>query len=103
MGPFPDPGRTIRVGPPLRITCMSLWSDRLTLAAMGPASAAAGLAAGHLLAAVTTPSASPVLAVGSTVIDRTPTQLKEWAIAHFGTNDKTILVGSVVVVVLLVR
>ncbi|GAA1958025.1 sulfite oxidase [Nocardioides panacihumi] len=81
---------------------MTTWSDRLTLAAMGPAAAAAGLAAGHLLAAATTPSASPVLAVGSTVIDRTPTPVKEWAVAHFGTNDKTILVGSVLAVVLLV-
>ena len=81
---------------------MTSWKDRLVLAALGPASAAAGLAAGHLLAAATTPSASPVLAVGSTVIDRTPTPLKEWAITHFGSSDKTVLVGSVLVVVLLV-
>ncbi|WP_459984839.1 molybdopterin-dependent oxidoreductase [Nocardioides sp. AN3] len=81
---------------------MTSFRDRLTLAAVGPAAAAAGLAAGHLLAAVTTPSASPVLAVGSTVIDRTPTSVKDWAIAHFGTHDKVILVGSVLVAVLLV-
>ncbi|SFC31415.1 DMSO/TMAO reductase YedYZ, molybdopterin-dependent catalytic subunit [Nocardioides terrae] len=80
---------------------MTSWSDRLILAALGPVAAAVGLAAGHLEAAATTPAASPVLAVGSTVIDRTPTPLKEWAIAHFGTNDKTILVGSVLIVVLL--
>ncbi|WGL51173.1 molybdopterin-dependent oxidoreductase [Nocardioides sp. BP30] len=68
---------------------------------VGPVTGGLGLAAGHLVAALTTPAASPVLAVGSTVIDRTPTSLKEWAIAHFGTHDKTILVGSVLVVVLL--
>ena len=60
-----------------------------------------GLAAAHLVAAVTVPAASPVLAVGSTVIDLTPTPLKEWAIRQFGTADKLVLVGSVVVVVLL--
>ena len=36
-----------------------------------------------------------MLAVGSQVIDLTPTPVKEWAIAQFGTHDKTILVGSV--------
>jgi len=69
--------------------------------AIGPAVGALGLAAGHLTAALTTPAASPVLAVGSTVIDHTPTPVKEWAIAHFGTHDKTILIGSVLIAVLL--
>lgn len=54
------------------------------------------MAAGHLTAALTTPAASPVLAVGVAVIDRTPTPLKEWAIEHFGTHDKQVLLGSVV-------
>jgi DMSO/TMAO reductase YedYZ molybdopterin-dependent catalytic subunit len=81
---------------------MTTWKDRLVLALSGPVATAAGLAAGHLFAAATTPSASPVLAVGSAVIDRTPTPLKDWAIAHFGSNDKTVLVGSVLAVVLLV-
>jgi DMSO/TMAO reductase YedYZ molybdopterin-dependent catalytic subunit len=54
-----------------------------------------GMAAGHLVAAFTDPAASPVLTVGSTVIDLTPTPMKEWAIRTFGDNDKTILVGSV--------
>ncbi len=60
-----------------------------------------GVAAGHLVAALTRPDASPVLAVGSEVIDLTPTPLKEWAIRHFGTHDKDVLVGSVLVGVLL--
>lgn len=54
-----------------------------------------GIAAGHLLAALLVPSSSPVLAIGSAVIDATPTPMKEWAIRHFGSNDKTVLVGSV--------
>ena len=69
---------------------------------IGPVVGGLGLAAGHLAAAFTNPAASPVLAVGSTVIDHTPTPVKDWAIAHFGTHDKTVLVGSVLVVVLLV-
>jgi DMSO/TMAO reductase YedYZ molybdopterin-dependent catalytic subunit len=76
--------------------------NRLLDVALGPVAGSAGLAAGHLTAAVTTAQASPVLAVGSAVIDRTPTPLKEWAIAHFGAHDKTVLIGSVLVVVLAV-
>ncbi|GAB4001970.1 molybdopterin-dependent oxidoreductase [Nocardioides ultimimeridianus] len=76
--------------------------NRLPTVLLGPLAGGLGLATGHLLAALTTPSASPVLAVGSVVIDHTPTPVKEWAIAHFGTNDKTILTSSVLVVVLLV-
>lgn len=41
-----------------------------------------------------------MLAVGSTVVDATPTQVKEWAVAAFGTADKAVLIGSVAVVTL---
>ena len=70
-------------------------------AAYGVLATVVGLAAGHLVAALTVPAASPVLAVGSTVIDLTPTPLKEWAIRQFGSSDKLVLVGSVTLVVLL--
>ena len=70
-------------------------------ASYGVLATVVGLAAAHLVAALTVPAASPVLAVGSTVIDLTPTPMKEWAIRQFGTADKAILVGSVLVVVLL--
>lgn len=73
---------------------------RLVPAGFGVLSALVGVAAGHLVAALTEPSASPVLAVGSQVIDLTPTPVKEWAIAQFGTHDKAILVGSVLAGVL---
>ena len=63
--------------------------------------AVAGIAVGHLVAGLLDPASSPVLAVGSTVIDATPTPVKEWAVAQFGTNDKPILLGSVTVVTLL--
>jgi DMSO/TMAO reductase YedYZ molybdopterin-dependent catalytic subunit len=73
----------------------------LPYAGAGVLATVVGMAAGHLVAALTNPAASPVLAVGSTVIDLTPTPVKEWAVAQFGTADKPILVGSVTVVTLL--
>ena len=62
--------------------------QRLMYAVSGVLAAAAGMAVGHLVAAFVNPSASPVLAVGSTVIDATPTPVKEWAVQNFGTADK---------------
>jgi DMSO/TMAO reductase YedYZ molybdopterin-dependent catalytic subunit len=70
-------------------------TQRLTWAGFGVLATLVGMAAGHLVAALVDPASSPVLAVGSTVIDLTPTPVKEWAIATFGTADKPILVGSV--------
>ncbi len=70
-------------------------------AALGVLATLVGMAAGHLVAALLNPAASPVLAVGSTVIDLTPTPVKEWAIAQFGTADKPILIGSVLLGTLL--
>ena len=70
---------------------------RLRFALCGILAAVAGIAAGHLVAGFVAPAASPVLAIGSTVIDLTPTPVKEWAIATFGTADKAVLQGSVLV------
>ncbi|HEU5037585.1 MAG TPA: molybdopterin-dependent oxidoreductase [Nocardioides sp.] len=74
---------------------------RLLFAAFGVLATLVGVAAGHLVAAALEPASSPVLVVGSTVIDLTPTPLKEWAIRQFGTHDKDVLLGSVMVGVLL--
>lgn len=65
------------------------------LAALG------GTAAGHLVAALTNPASSPVLAVGTAVINLTPTPVKVWAVRELGTADKPVLIGSVLVVALL--
>jgi DMSO/TMAO reductase YedYZ molybdopterin-dependent catalytic subunit len=70
-------------------------------AASGVLATGAGMAAGHLVASLLNPAASPVLAVGSTVIDLTPTPLKEYAVREFGTADKAILLSSVIGVTLL--
>jgi DMSO/TMAO reductase YedYZ molybdopterin-dependent catalytic subunit len=73
---------------------------RFLYACSGVLAALVGIAAGHLVAAALEPASSPVLVVGSTVIDLTPTSLKNWAIREFGTHDKTVLLGSVMVGVL---
>ncbi len=74
---------------------------RPTAALAGVVAALVGAAAGHLVAGFVDPAASPVLAVGSTVIDLTPTPVKEWAVARLGTADKPLLVGSVLLGTLL--
>ena len=53
-----------------------------------------------LLSQVGTPTdaSSPLLAVGATVVDLSPSWLKEWAISTFGTADKIVLLGCVVAV-----
>lgn len=71
-------------------------------AASGVAAAVVGVTAGNLLAAATSPGTAPVVIVGSQVIDWTPTPVKEWAIATFGTADKPILLTSVAIGTLLI-
>lgn len=79
---------------------MDTFLARVRAALTGLLSVAVGLAVGQLIAALRDSATSPVLAVGSAVIDRTPTPLKDWAISHFGTHDKLVLLSSVVAGVL---
>lgn len=69
-------------------------------AAIGVGSATFALGAGHLVAAAVAPPASPAVAVASTLVDRAPRAVKEWAISTLGTADKPALVAGVVLVVL---
>lgn len=73
----------------------------LLYAAAGILAATFGMAAAHLIASLLNPQSSPVLAVGATVIDATPTPVKEWAVRNFGTADKPILIGNVLVITLI--
>ncbi|MFI5073883.1 MAG: molybdopterin-dependent oxidoreductase [Actinomycetales bacterium] len=70
-------------------------APRILYALSGVLAALAGIAVGHLVAAVTNAAASPVLSVGSVVIDLTPTPVKELVIARVGTADKPILLATV--------
>ncbi|NYF18334.1 DMSO/TMAO reductase YedYZ molybdopterin-dependent catalytic subunit [Microbacterium sp. AK009] len=60
-------------------------------AASGIIAAAAFLAAAELVALLVARSASPILAVGSFLIDIVPQPIKEFAISTFGDADKVVL------------
>ncbi|MGO1384224.1 MAG: molybdopterin-dependent oxidoreductase [Arachnia sp.] len=67
----------------------------------GLVSATVALSVGHLVAAVLNPAASPVVVVGSQLVDLAPTPVKEVVVRYLGTSDKPILIGAVTVVVLI--
>ena len=64
-------------------------------------SALAAVGVGHGIAGLVNPVASPIIAVGSTLIDAAPTPAKEFAVRTFGTADKPILIGSIGLVLLI--
>jgi DMSO/TMAO reductase YedYZ molybdopterin-dependent catalytic subunit len=70
-------------------------------AGCGVLAAAVAMGVGQLLAGLTIPAASPVVAVGQAAIDLTPQPVKNWAISSFGADDKNVLLTGVVVVVFL--
>ncbi|MFD3558129.1 sulfite oxidase [Streptomyces sp. NPDC058686] len=49
------------------------------------------MAVAELVAAAVRPQSSPVIAAAGASIDATPAPVKDWAIRHFGTNDKLVL------------
>jgi DMSO/TMAO reductase YedYZ molybdopterin-dependent catalytic subunit len=61
----------------------------------------AALAAAEVPAYFTGQATAPVDAVGSAVISLTPASVKEFMIAHVGTNDKPLLIIGVLVVLVL--
>jgi DMSO/TMAO reductase YedYZ molybdopterin-dependent catalytic subunit len=64
----------------------------------GIASVVLGLGIAELVAAFVAPAASPVLVVGSQLIDWAPAWAKQTAIALFGTGDKTALLTGIAIV-----
>src|SRR5262252_1780835 len=67
----------------------------------GVLAAAVAIGVAQLLAGLSIPQASPVIAVGQAAIDLTPLPVKDWATSTFGTNDKTVLLIGVFVVLFL--
>ncbi|MFP3464801.1 molybdopterin-dependent oxidoreductase [Leifsonia sp. SIMBA_070] len=70
-------------------------------AGAGVASVLAGVGAAELVSAFVVQNGSPILTVGSLVIDLAPPWLKEAVISVFGTGDKAFLIVSLAVVVVL--
>jgi len=65
--------------------------------ATGLITAAVAMGVAQLVAGITGPQGSPVVAVGGAAIDATPAPLKNFAISAFGANDKTVLVIGILV------
>ena len=70
-------------------------------AVCGVLAAAVAIGIAQLLAGLSIPNASPVIAVGQVAINLTPLPVKDWATSTFGNNDKNVLLTGVVVVVFL--
>ncbi|WP_265523074.1 molybdopterin-dependent oxidoreductase [Oerskovia flava] len=70
-------------------------------AGAGVVAALVGFAVAEVVAALVAPAASPLFAAGAGVVDQVPGWLKDWAIATFGTADKAVLLGTMVVVLAL--
>ncbi|MCY0939213.1 molybdopterin-dependent oxidoreductase [Streptomyces sp. H34-S4] len=68
------------------------WWVRLPVAALsGLLAGFAALAVAELVSAAVRPQSGPIVAVGGAAIDLTPAPVKDFAIRHFGENDKLIL------------
>ncbi len=68
----------------------------------GVLAAATSLAVGHLVAGLLAPAASPLLAVGSTLVDLAPQPVKAIAIDTFGENDKAALLIAISLVLVVI-
>ena len=79
--------------------------DLLGTAAIGALTgllaAAAAIGVAQLVAGLTGSAGEPVIAVGSAAIDLTPIPVKDFAIQHFGSHDKTVLLAGIYVVLAL--
>src|ERR1700759_1631132 len=86
------------------MTNRNLAATRRTLrrvlrgALAGLLTAGVALGVAELVAGLTGPLSSPLIAVGGSAIDLTPIPLKDFAIAHFGSNDKSVLLTGIAVV-----
>ncbi len=68
---------------------------RVLRAAAGVVAAGVAVGVGHLVASFLSPSASPLIAVGSALIDAAPTPAKTFAVRVLGNDDKPVLIGTV--------
>ncbi|NJP92181.1 molybdopterin-dependent oxidoreductase [Nonomuraea sp. FMUSA5-5] len=70
------------------------WAGAL----VGLVSGAVALGVAQLVAGIVGPTTFPVVAVGDAAVDLTPLPVKDFAIRAFGSNDKAVLLGGVLVV-----
>ncbi|MFI9560246.1 molybdopterin-dependent oxidoreductase [Nonomuraea endophytica] len=72
----------------------------ISAARAGLLSVAAALAVAEFVARFTGGQSSPVVTIGSVAIDLAPTPVKEFAVRTFGTADKAVLVGGILLVLM---
>ncbi len=70
-------------------------------ALVGVLAAAVAMGAAQFAAGLGVPQSSPVIAVGQAAIDLTPPAVKDFAISAFGADDKTVLLGGILVILAL--
>jgi DMSO/TMAO reductase YedYZ molybdopterin-dependent catalytic subunit len=70
----------------------------LTGAGCGLLAAAAALGVAQLVAGLTGPLGSPVVAVGEVAINLTPVPVKDFVIARVGSHDKQVLIAGILLV-----
>jgi DMSO/TMAO reductase YedYZ molybdopterin-dependent catalytic subunit len=68
---------------------------------VGLLAAAVALGVAELMAGLTGTAGEPVIAVGGAAIDLTPVPVKDFAIQHFGSHDKAVLLTGIYVVLAL--
>jgi DMSO/TMAO reductase YedYZ molybdopterin-dependent catalytic subunit len=76
------------------------FPPRVAGALVGVLTAGVGLAVGQLVSIFVAGESSPVLAVGQSVVMLSPEWLKSFAIRHFGSHDKLVLITGVVIVLI---
>ena len=87
-------------GPPNAPSAPPPEPPRRHFALLGLVAAGAGLAASEVTAGLFLSAPSLILTIGQRFIDVTPPALKDWAIAVFGTADKAVFIGIMIVVAL---
>ncbi len=88
-----------QVGAKPRRTSAATVRARWRAVFAGLAAVSAGLGVAEVLAAILSPTSSPLFSAGSLVIDLAPSWLKESVIAVFGTADKAVIIASVALLV----
>jgi DMSO/TMAO reductase YedYZ molybdopterin-dependent catalytic subunit len=87
-----------KLGQERRKTVVPRWHAALA----GVLAAVAALVAAELVAAFVEAAQSPVTSIGTAVINLAPPALRDFAVELFGTADKSVLIGGVLVVLAVV-
>ena len=97
------PGNAVMAGRRITGVAAQLGGTRAGRGAIaGVLTGAVAVGVGQLVAGLTGPDGSPVVAVGQMQIDFTPPAVKNFAISAFGSHDKLVLVSGILVVLAVV-